>query len=169
MPADPRDGDDAVLERLAQRLEHRARELGQLVEQEHAAVRERHLARARARAAADDSRSRGAVVRRAERRHGDERAPGREEPATEWMRVTSSASCPGQRRKDPRQAPREHRLARARRAGEQQVVRARSGDLEGAASPLLPADVGEVRHRASRLERLVGERLEPGASISPRR
>ena len=37
----------AVLERLAQRLEARAGELGQLVEEEHAAVGERGLARLR--------------------------------------------------------------------------------------------------------------------------
>ena len=34
--ADARDRDDPVLERLAQRLERRALELGQLVEQQHA-------------------------------------------------------------------------------------------------------------------------------------
>ena len=46
----------AVLQRLAQRLEHVPRELGQLVEEEHAAVGQRHLARPRQRAAADERR-----------------------------------------------------------------------------------------------------------------
>ena len=41
---DPRDGDETVLERLAQRLEHRPLELRQLVEEEHAPVSEAHLA-----------------------------------------------------------------------------------------------------------------------------
>ena len=45
MPADPSDGDDAVLERLAERFEHGPRELRQLVEQQDAAVREACLAR----------------------------------------------------------------------------------------------------------------------------
>ena len=38
--ADARHRDDAVLERLGQRLEHRARELGKLVEKKHASMRE---------------------------------------------------------------------------------------------------------------------------------
>ena len=46
----------AVLERLAQRLEARARELRELVEEEHAAVRERRLARLRRVGAADQAR-----------------------------------------------------------------------------------------------------------------
>ena len=66
--ADARDGDDTVLERLPQRLEHRARELGQLVEQQDAAMRKRDLARARAWAATDDGRRRRAVVRCPKRR-----------------------------------------------------------------------------------------------------
>ena len=49
-PADARDADDAVLERLAQRLERGPLELGELVEQQHAAMREADLARPRARA-----------------------------------------------------------------------------------------------------------------------
>ena len=36
--ADARDGDDAVLERLAQRFEHGARELRELVQQQYTAV-----------------------------------------------------------------------------------------------------------------------------------
>ena len=47
--ADSRDGDRPVLERLAQGLEHRSRELRQLVEQEHAVVREGRLSRSAAR------------------------------------------------------------------------------------------------------------------------
>ena len=50
-----------------------------------------------------------------------------------------------QRRQDPRQAPREHRLARAGRPDEQQVVAAGGRDLERAARDLLPAHVGQVR------------------------
>ena len=68
VPADPGDRDDTVLERLPQRLEHRPRELRQLVEQEDAAVREARLAGARHGTAADDRRRRGSVMRGAERR-----------------------------------------------------------------------------------------------------
>src|SRR5581483_10235417 len=42
-----RDADDAIFERLAERLEHRPLELGQLVEKEHPAVRKTGLARPR--------------------------------------------------------------------------------------------------------------------------
>jgi hypothetical protein len=41
VPADARDGDDAVLEGLAERLEDGARELRQLVEEEHAVMGQR--------------------------------------------------------------------------------------------------------------------------------
>ena len=53
-----RDADDAVLERLAERLERGPQELRQLVEQQHAAVREARLARASARVRRRRSRRR---------------------------------------------------------------------------------------------------------------
>ena len=77
---DAGDRDRAVLERLAERLERRARELRQLVEEQHAVVRERRLAGSRAGPAADDRRDGGAVVRRAERRLGHERMAADELP-----------------------------------------------------------------------------------------
>ncbi len=144
VPADARDGDHAVLERLPERLEHRARELGQLVEQQDPAMRERDLTRARARASADDGGRRRAVVRSAERRHGDQRARRREQPADRVDPRHLERLLAPKRRQDPRQPAREHRLARAGRPLEQEVVRARRGDLERTASPLLPADVGEI-------------------------
>ena len=57
----------AVLERLAQRLQRRPRELRQLVEEQDAVVGERRLARRRMGAAADEAGRRDRVVRRAER------------------------------------------------------------------------------------------------------
>ena len=71
-PPTLRDRDRTVLERLPQRLEHEPRELGELVEQEHAEVGERRLARAGRRAAADDRRRRSGVMRGPERRDADE-------------------------------------------------------------------------------------------------
>ena len=60
---------DALLERLAQRVERARRELAELVEEQHAAVRERDLAGAGSAAAAADERGdRCRVVRGAERR-----------------------------------------------------------------------------------------------------
>ena len=61
------DADLAGLERLAQRIEHRALEFGQLVEEQHAEMGEADLARPHLEPAADQRRHRGAVVRRAER------------------------------------------------------------------------------------------------------
>ena len=94
-------------------------------------------------------------------------APGGSTPLTEWMRVTSSDASSGEERQDPRQPAREHRLARAGRPGEQQVVAARRGDLEGPARPLLAAHVGEVGHVRERLE-VVGRLLRLGrVALSP--
>ena len=62
-----RDGDRAVFERLAHHLEHVARKLRQLVQKEHAVVRQRNFAGARNDAAADQPGVGDGVVRRAER------------------------------------------------------------------------------------------------------
>ena len=105
-PADARDADEAVLERLPQRLERGPLELRQLVEQEDAAVREARLARAAVRARRRRSRpsrrcgaARGTAARETTGRSAAS------SPATEWIRVTSSASSsasggriPGRRR-----------------------------------------------------------------------
>ena len=62
-----RDLDRAGLERLAQAVEHRALEFGQLVEEQHSEMGEADLARPRLEAAADERRHRRAVMRRPER------------------------------------------------------------------------------------------------------
>jgi hypothetical protein len=80
---DPRDGDDAVLERLPQRLEDGAGELRQLIHEENPEVRERDLAGTRARAAADDGGRRGAVMRRANGGAETSALPEGSKPATE--------------------------------------------------------------------------------------
>ena len=69
-----RDRDLAGFERLAQRVEHLRGEFRQLVEEQHAVMRERNFARPRAQAAADQSRHRGGMMRRAERPPVGERA-----------------------------------------------------------------------------------------------
>ena len=112
-----RDAHHALLERLAQRVERGGRELAELVEEQHAAVREGDLA--------------GAWAGRSRRRRapawmpcgaapgtGGPRSsrPPSGSPAAEWMRVTSSASVVCERREDRGEAPGEHGLARARRS-----------------------------------------------------
>ena len=67
------DRDPPLLERLAERLEHVAVELRELVEEQHPVVGERHLARRQARSATDHRGVRDRVVRRAERWPADER------------------------------------------------------------------------------------------------
>ena len=58
-----RDMDAATFERLAQGFEHAPIELGQLVEEQNALVRERDFARTRHAAATDERRGRRRVVR----------------------------------------------------------------------------------------------------------
>ena len=74
-------------------------------------------------------------------------------PATDWMRVTSIASSGAERRQDRRQPPRDHRLARAGRALQEQVVAARRGDLEPGDQPVVAADVGELGLRLAGVRR----------------
>ena len=167
MPADPGDRDDAVLERLAQRLEHGPRELGQLVHQQHAAVGEARLAGPRHRTTAHDRRRRGAVVRRPERRHEDDRTPGRQRSGDGVDARHLERLVPRQRRQDARQPPSEHRLARSRRAREQHVVLSRGRELESPAAALLTAHLGEVGQE--RLLELVaaGRRGERNVLLAP--
>ncbi len=63
-----------------------------------------------------------------------------------------------ERREDPRQAPREHRLPRAGRTLEEQVMAARGGDLEREQRLLLAAHVAEVGVLAGRRHRGSGRR-----------
>ena len=115
VPADARHRDDAVLEWLAQRLEHRARELRKLVEEKHASMGEADLSGPRHRPAADRSRPpmpRGAAPGRAapgrarsperacRRRSGcaSPRGPPRASAAGGWTAAAARASscpCPG--------------------------------------------------------------------------
>ena len=59
--------------------------------------------------------------------------------------MTSSASVGRERRQDPRQPSREHRLARPGRAGRAEVVTARGRDLERAPCPLLTSQSARSR------------------------
>ena len=107
-------------------------------------MREARLPRARAGPAADDRRRRCAVVRRAEGRERDQRPARLERPRDRVDARHLQRLFVRERRQDPRQPPREHRLARAGRSREQEVVTTRGGELERAPGALLAADVGEV-------------------------
>ena len=100
------DRDEAILERLAQRFERRPLELGQLVEEQDAAMREARLARPQVRRRRRRSRrsTRCDAARGTAARETSGCSPSTS-PATEWIRVTSSADSessggriPGSRR-----------------------------------------------------------------------
>src|SRR2546422_423643 len=116
----------------------------QLVEEEHAEVGKRHLARMGWAAAADQARDGDRVVRGAERPPCHEFAVPREEPRDAPDRRDLEDLVTRERRKDRREASREHGLAATRRADQKQVVGAGRGDLERTFGVRLAANVAEV-------------------------
>ena len=135
---------DAVLERLAQGLEHRPVELGELVEQQHAVMGKADLARTRPRPTADDRGGRRGVMRRAEGRPIDEGTALRQDACDRVDAGDLERLVGCQRREKAGQAARQHRLAGPGRAREQEVVAPRRGDLERAPASRLPAHVGQI-------------------------
>ena len=138
------DRDAPFLERLTQHLEHAAIELRHLVEEEHAVVRERDLAGPRDRAAADERDVRDGVMRRAKRPLAEQAHAGRQRAGDRMDRRALQRFVERQRRQDRSQPPRQHRLAGAGRARQQQVVAAGRRDFERAAREQLPAHVGKI-------------------------
>jgi hypothetical protein len=153
-------GDDAFagFERLAQRCRAPGRELGQFVEEQHAIMRQRRLARPDAQAAADQRRHRGGMMRRAERPAVGQLAArqfARDRLRSSRLRAVRA----GERRQDRRQALRQHRLARAGRpiisrlwppaAATSSARRAVSWPLMSARSGRFPADCARTAARAA--------------------
>ncbi|MEZ5978935.1 MAG: hypothetical protein R3F34_12020 [Planctomycetota bacterium] len=143
------------LERLSQRLDRLPSELRELVEEQDAEVRARDLAGDGRIAAAHESHLTRGVVRRAPRTRGDESLRPLTERGDEACEF--DALVERQRREQLRERPREECLARSRRSGEQQSVRARRRDFERLLADLLPGDGGEPLgsppHRGRRVER----------------
>jgi hypothetical protein len=71
---------ETILKRLPQDLEDMAAELGQFVQEEHAIVGQRHVARLRHVAPTDQPHIRDGVVGRAKRAGGDPRHTGAGKP-----------------------------------------------------------------------------------------
>ena len=71
-------------------------------------------------------------------------------PAAEWMQVVSSAWLGSRSGSNPASRAGQHRLARARRTDEQQMVPARGGDLEREPGGGLAPHVGKVGARRRR-------------------
>ena len=128
-------------------------EFRQLVQKQHAVVRERNFAGPCVQAAADQRRHAGGMMRGAERTAVGERAAfdfagdgGDHGDFEQFGRR--------QRRQDGRQPRRQHRLAGAGRSDHQQVVAAGGGDFERALGAFLALDIGEVERRAIHFEDL---------------
>ena len=161
-----REGDPPRLQRLADALKNRRAELGELVEEQHAVVRERYLAGTQGRAAADQPRQRGRVMRAAKRPH----------PAQDRFHLLAGDRVHHrrldglglrQRRQDGRQPRREHGLARTGRSRHQHAVAARRRDLQGALRHVVAGDVPKVkRGRTARLRRV--DRSRERARPEPR-
>lgn len=136
------DDDLAAFQRLAQHFQDLAVELRQFVEEQHALVRQGDLARLRAAAAADQRRCRGGVVWLAERplRPVAERdVAGHRMDRRDLQRLVLA-----ERRQQAGQAAGQERLAGARRAAEQEVVRAGGGNQQGALGRCLALYLGQV-------------------------
>ena len=155
--ADAGDRDDAVLERLAQAP--RARAAGTRRARRGAERRGARGSTSPGRGTAPPPTTAAADAPWCGARNGGAATSadaGGRVPAIEWIRVTSSASARLSGRQDPGQPAREHRLARARWAGEQQVVPAGCCELQSPTPPLLPADVREIGQRCRRSEIVTG-------------
>jgi len=139
-------GDDhlAGLERLAEAVQRLGRELGELVEEEDPIVRQRGLARPGLEAAAGQGGHAGGVMRGAERPGAGQGALG-DQARHRMDHRGLEQLLGGERRQKSRQPLGQHRLARARRAGEQEIVAARRGDLQRSLGALLTLDVAQVR------------------------
>ncbi len=145
-----RDGDFAGLQRLAQGIEHRALEFGQLVEEQHAEVRQADFAGAHFQPAAGQRRHRGGVVRAAERAGAADAAfHQRARDRCHHRDFERFGRC--QFGQDPGQAAGEQRFASAWRSDHQQVVAPGSGNFEGALGGFLAFDLREVGALGGRL------------------
>ena len=149
--------DLAVLQRLAQRIQHARIELRQFVEEQHALMRQRDLAGLGAHAAAGQRRHAGGMMRRAERPPRGQRAvadfAGDGSDHRDFQQFRRR-----QRRQDRGQPRRQHRLAGAGRADHQQMMPAGRGDLERALGAFLALDVAQIEQRCLALVHL---RLRP--------
>lgn len=134
--------DLAILHRLTQRLKHGTWKLRQLVQEQHAVMRLGDLSGHGISSAADERRGRRGVVRRRKR-------PLLHQPARKTVRDRVDDGG-FQRlalrhvRQNAGQAARQHGLARACGADEQQVVPARCRDLQRAPRRQLSADARHI-------------------------
>ena len=138
-------------ERLAQHFEHVARKFRQLVQEQHAVVRQADFAGPRrSGAAADQPRVRYGVMRRAKRPPRQQSDPARQQSRDAMDLRGLDRFLKRQRRQDAGESFREHGLAGARRTDHQHVVAARGSHFERALGGGLAAHVAEIRDRSLR-------------------
>ena len=124
------DGEAAVLQGLAKRLERRAHELGQFIDEQHPAMGQARFARTRTHAAADQRDHRRRVVGRSEWWTADQAGSGLQHSGDgvnaghfQRLRVRQTG-------KKPREPTGKHGLPGTWRPGKQEVVIPRGGQLE---------------------------------------
>jgi hypothetical protein len=168
--------DQAVLQWLTEHFEDVPAELGQLVEEQHAAVGQAHFPGARARPASDEAGVAHGVVRRA-KGAGDAEGPiGREHAGDAVDASGLQRLVELEAGKDGGEAARQHGLAGAGGADQEDVVTTRGGDFQGALGDRLASDVGEVHrlrrplvHQTLEIHQRGGKRrpaLKEGADLS---
>ncbi len=139
------DGDDAILQGLAQHFQHAALELRQLIQKQHAAMRQGYLA----------GTGEGSTPNQGDIADGVMRAAigaGGEDAVVKIFGVSRHGVDLGglqgfvQRefRQDGGHTPGQHGLTRAGRAQHQQVVASGGGDLQGALDLKLPLHVVHI-------------------------
>ena len=143
----PRHRDTSFLNRLPQRFEHASLEFCELIEKQHAVVREAYLARPRHFAAANHGWLGDRVMRSAKRPLCDQRGPDRKRAGDGVHGCALERLVEVERRKNSGKTPRHHRLATARGADEQNVVRTGRGNFQRALRHPLTDHVGEVEMR----------------------
>ena len=140
----PADRNNAILQRLAQHFEGITGKLRQFVQKQHAVMGQAHLAGARGRPTARDGRGADAVVRAAERPLFQKAPARRQQPGHGVDGAGLERFLVGQRRQNAGQALGQHAFARARRPHKQQIMPARSGNLQRTAGFGLPAHIGHI-------------------------
>ena len=140
----PRNHDLLILQRLPQHFEHAASEFGQLVEEQHSVVRQRHLARLGRLSAADQRHLRSHVMRRTERTLREQSPLCAQFSRHGVYLGRFQRLLDAERRQNRRHAPRQHRLTRTGRTDHQHVMSSGRRDLQRPLYGRLSFHVGEI-------------------------
>ena len=133
-----------VFQRLAQYLKQSVPELGQFVQEQHAAVAQADFARPRVMPAPDQPHIGRSVVRRTERSLPYHWLVRRQETADAVYLGDLQRFLIGQRRQNGAQRAGEQSFAAPRRPHHDNVVTTGGGNLKSALHVLLPLDVGKI-------------------------